>query len=143
MLIIQLSWIAAELLSSSFWQKCVPSSRCRHGNRLWCCGEVAPHSVHLGPATRRWYKKKTYVDRNFESTESLYQRGAPYWFRWYSSHHGFGWYEESWCTPHAKLYTHEREQFAPMIASQQMSHHHAGNVSWDPMQHFLRFYTFL
>ena len=26
-----------------------------HRHVVWCCGEVAPHSVHLGLAMRRWY----------------------------------------------------------------------------------------
>ena len=44
----------------------------------WCCGESAPHIVHLGLTISAWCKT-LHVDQHFESTESLYQCGAPYW----------------------------------------------------------------
>ena len=42
MLIIQLNWIAIKLWNSSFQQKCVPSSCCRHGDGLLVLWQVAP-----------------------------------------------------------------------------------------------------
>ena len=68
MLIIQLSLIEAELSSSSFQRKCIPSSHRRHGNRV---GVVA----RLRPIAEKFLRKfcTTFYLRGLERL-----RGDPY-----------------------------------------------------------------
>ena len=55
-------------MSSSFWWKCVPSSWYWHANRLWCCDEVAPHSLNF--STRRICTSSTFV--GFDGSVELF-----------------------------------------------------------------------